>query len=115
MASPGRPTKAPSKPPRTRIRELREARAWSQRQLAERIGKSTSQVSRAERDELKGVNLELLYQCARVFDVHVNELLAGERVLGADERELLAIYRHIRPDARPRVLNMIRELERFAA
>lgn len=57
-----------------RIKELREARAWSQRDLAERAGLTAARLSRYERGSFE-MPLAALVAVARALAVPVDDLL----------------------------------------
>ncbi|WP_145579540.1 helix-turn-helix domain-containing protein [Yersinia vastinensis] len=59
-----------------RIRELRQARAWSQEQLAELCGLSVRTIQRIENGEQ--ASLETLGAIAAVFDLKASELYSPE-------------------------------------
>lgn len=68
------------------LRKLRNEKGLTQEQFAEIIGVSNRSVSRWE----NGVNMpdfDLLIQIAEYFDVHIEEILDGERKAPASEKE----------------------------
>lgn len=68
------------------LRKLRNEKGLTQEQFAEIIGVSNRSVSRWE----NGVNMpdfDLLIQIAEYFDVHIEEILDGERKTPASETE----------------------------
>jgi transcriptional regulator with XRE-family HTH domain len=64
-----------------KIRLMRESKAWSQEEMAEKLAMSVSGYSKIERGETKSY-IPKLEQIAEVFDVDLMELLSfGERHL----------------------------------
>jgi transcriptional regulator with XRE-family HTH domain len=64
-----------------KIRLIRESKAWSQEEMAEKLAMSVSGYSKIERGETKGY-IPKLEQIAEVFDIDLMELLSfGERHL----------------------------------
>jgi transcriptional regulator with XRE-family HTH domain len=61
-----------------RIRELREAKGWSQAELARRSGVPQSSISRLESGEQESVNFQHLERLADVLGVHAALLIAHE-------------------------------------
>lgn len=57
-----------------RIRELRKERAWSQTELAEKIGSDARQISRYENERITP-SVEALVKLAEVFEVSTDYLL----------------------------------------
>lgn len=69
------------------FKKLRNEKGLTQEQFAEIIGTSNRSVSRWE----NGVNMpdfDLLIQIAEYFDVHIEEILDGERKTPAPEQEI---------------------------
>jgi len=60
-----------------RVRELREARGWTQRELAERLGFSTSAVCGLENPS-RSLRLPTLRKVSKALGVAVRDLLPGE-------------------------------------
>lgn len=58
-----------------RIRDLREARDWSQEDLARRCGRHFTYIGRIERGE-QNVTVEVLFEVARALDTSLDVLLA---------------------------------------
>lgn len=58
----------------SRIRALREARGWSQEELARRSGRHYTYIGRIERGE-QNVTIEVLLEIVRALDTRVSELL----------------------------------------
>ena len=84
-----------------RIRELREKRGWSQRELARRCGFAAGQVGKYENEEIDPSSTYLT-TLANVFGVSVDYLLGrsddphGKTIildLTDDEREIMATFR----------------------
>src|SRR5688572_18836232 len=67
------------------IAELRRARDWTQVELAERLHVTHQAVSRWENGD-SFPDLALLYNLARLFDVGVDDLLAGPQSVGKGAR-----------------------------
>ena len=62
-----------------RIRELREARGWSQRELAARAGVRQATVAMIERERTKGVDFDTLERLADAFGVDAALLIEHTR------------------------------------
>lgn len=58
-----------------RIRDLREMRFWTKRELAARLGISESQLSRIERGKTAKVSSDILIGLANEFDVSSDYIL----------------------------------------
>lgn len=58
-----------------RVRELRQARDWSQRELARRAGVQQVTISLIENNRTKGVDFETLEKLARVLGVDPGYLI----------------------------------------
>ena len=58
------------------VREAREARGWSQVELAERLGLSGAQVSRVEAG-VRGVSTEVLARLAQELSLPADQVLAA--------------------------------------
>lgn len=63
-----------------RVRELREAKGWSQAELAERAGVRRATVSAIENGLTKGVDFETLEKLARALEVDAGYLLVTRKV-----------------------------------
>jgi len=62
-----------------KIRKVRESKAWSQEQMAEKLNMSLNGYAKIERGETK-LYLDKLEQIAQVFDIDVVELIqSGEK------------------------------------
>ena len=59
-----------------RIRELRQARGWSMRKLADKVSTSASTINKLEKGETT-LNVHWMERLARVFDVSAAELLGS--------------------------------------
>ncbi|OOF45954.1 helix-turn-helix domain-containing protein [Rodentibacter trehalosifermentans] len=60
-----------------KIRKLREAKDWSQEQMAEKLNMSLNGYAKIERGESK-IYLDKLEQIAQVFDIDVVELMHSD-------------------------------------
>ncbi len=58
-----------------RVRELREARGWSQAELANRSGVRRATISAIENDQTTGVDFETLEGLARALEVDPGYLI----------------------------------------
>jgi transcriptional regulator with XRE-family HTH domain len=76
--------------PILKIKELREARGWSQTVLAEKAGLSSQTISTYEIGTRKG-RVPTLRKIARALQVHVSELLSEEAARHMDPMDLIAI------------------------
>lgn len=77
------------------IRKLRKSHGWSQRELAQRLGKQTSAISSYETDG-KAPTFETAIELAELFHVSIDELVYGDdadvlslKYLSSDEKKLL--------------------------
>lgn len=59
------------------IRNLRQEREWSQKEMAEKLNISVNGYSKIERGET-GLNLEKLERIAHIFEVNMYDLLPNE-------------------------------------
>jgi transcriptional regulator with XRE-family HTH domain len=102
-----------------RIRRAREARKWTQDQLAELVGVSRSAVAQWETDRVGQVRGNLT-RIADSLDVSVEFLLHGvdRRASAAastgDELALLRLYRQCDPDDRSFLVRTARKLAKAA-
>ena len=62
---------------RNRVKELRDARGWTQQQLAEAVGVSRQSINSIERNRYVP-SLDLALRFARVFDVPTDDIFALE-------------------------------------
>lgn len=60
-----------------KIRKFREAKDWSQEQMAEKLNMSLNGYAKIERGESK-IYLDKLEQIAQVFDIDVIELMQSD-------------------------------------
>ncbi|MDC2826650.1 helix-turn-helix transcriptional regulator [Rodentibacter pneumotropicus] len=76
-----------------KIRKLREAKDWSQEQMAEKLNMSLNGYAKIERGESK-IYLDKLEQIAQVFDIDVVELMHsdGKNICFQIESPLGSIY-----------------------
>ncbi|MEG9491020.1 helix-turn-helix transcriptional regulator [Mannheimia indoligenes] len=79
-----------------KIRKLREAKAWSQEQMAEKLNMSLNGYAKIERGESK-IYLEKLEQIAQVFDIDVVELIQsdGKNICFQIESPLGSVYQGV--------------------
>lgn len=76
-----------------KIRKFREAKDWSQEQMAEKLNMSLNGYAKIERGESK-IYLDKLEQIAQVFDIDVIELMQsdGKNICFQIESPLGSIY-----------------------
>ena len=76
-----------------KIRKIREAKDWSQEQMAEKLNMSLNGYAKIERGESK-IYLDKLEQIAQVFDIDVVELMQsdGKNIYFQIESPLGSIY-----------------------
>jgi len=67
---------------RIRLKELREARGWSQLELGEHAGVRQATISEMETGLTRRVSLEVLDRLARALGVQPGELLEGVQERG---------------------------------
>ncbi len=67
----------PAQQPKKTLRELREARGWTQAELAERLGAGTGTVGKWERGQARP-RLGYLLRMVQLFEVGIDELAFGE-------------------------------------
>lgn len=89
---------------RMNLRQIREAKGLSQRDLAELIGKDQATVQRAEKMS-NGATLDTYKRCAEVLDVPLSAIFVD----GIDEMRLLIAYRDAGPNAREWLLAMAKQ------
>lgn len=79
-----------------KIRKLREAKAWSQEQMAEKLNMSLNGYAKIERGESK-IYLEKLEQIAQVFDIDIVELMQsdGKNICFQIESPLGSVYQGV--------------------
>ena len=61
--------------PGDRVADLRSSRKWNQKELAQKIGLSASQVSRIESGETKSISSDILVKLAKEFHVSTDYIL----------------------------------------
>lgn len=76
-----------------KIRKVRESKAWSQEQMAEKLNMSLNGYAKIERSETK-LYLDKLEQIAQVFDIDVVELMQsdGKNICFQIESPLGSVY-----------------------
>ena len=76
-----------------KIRKIREAKDWSQEQMAEKLNMSLNGYAKIERGESK-IYLDKLEQIAQVFDIDVIELMQsdGKNICFQIESPLGSVY-----------------------
>ena len=76
-----------------KIRKVRESKAWSQEQMAEKLNMSLTGYAKIERGETK-LYLDKLEQIAQVFDIDVVELMQsdGKNICFQIESPLSSVY-----------------------
>ena len=76
-----------------KIRKIREAKDWSQEQMAEKLNMSLNGYAKIERGETK-LYLDKLEQIAQVFDIDVVELMQsdGKNICFQIESPLSSVY-----------------------
>lgn len=76
-----------------KIRKFREAKDWSQEQMAEKLNMSLNGYAKIERGESK-IYLDKLEQIAQVFDIDVVELMQsdGKNICFQIESPLSSVY-----------------------
>lgn len=76
-----------------KIRKVRESKAWSQEQIAEKLNMSLNGYAKIERGETK-LYLDKLEQIAQVFDIDVVELMQsdGKNICFQIESPLGSVY-----------------------
>ena len=63
---------------RNRIKQLRDARGWTQQELADAVGVSRQSINSIERGRYVP-SLELALTCAKVFQVWTDDIFTLER------------------------------------
>ena len=76
-----------------KIRKVRESKAWSQEQMAEKLNMSLNGYAKIERGETK-LYLDKLEQIAQVFDIDIVELMQsdGKNICFQIESPLGSVY-----------------------
>lgn len=79
-----------------KIRKVRESKAWSQEQMAEKLNMSLNGYAKIERGETK-LYLDKLEQIAQVFDIDVIELMQsdGKNICFQIESPLGSVYQGV--------------------
>ena len=104
-----------SKYPANRIREVREARDFTQEFLAEKIGTSNQQIGRLENRERR-LTWEWMQKIANALECHPMDLVEAAATPSNDEeRKLLEAYRQLPAHERQTVNNMADYLAEKAA
>ena len=103
-----------------RISELRKDRGWNQKELAEKLFVSPSQISRIESGETESVNIGILIAVAELFHVSTDYLLGLTQVTAPRSYEISmlnlsekSIMRMISGKIDMDVLNRLLEHDRF--
>lgn len=103
-----------------RISELRKDRGWNQKELAEKLFVSPSQISRIESGETESVNIGILIAAAELFHVSTDYLLGLTQVTAPRSYEISmlnlsekSIMRMISGKIDMDVLNRLLEHDRF--
>ena len=106
--------------PGSRIKELREEKFWSMKELAKRVYATPSQISRIESGEIRSINSDLLTLFADVFGVSADYILGrttirSQRNYDVSSLQLTekAVRRMISGQLDMQVLNLLIENERF--
>jgi transcriptional regulator with XRE-family HTH domain len=89
------------------IRRLRQARGWSQAELAEKVDVSVDYVSLLERGQ-RAPALGVLVQIAEIFKVSVDEVLGRDAEADDWLREATGLLGSVPPRVRSIVLAMLR-------
>jgi transcriptional regulator with XRE-family HTH domain len=89
------------------IRRLRQARGWSQAELAERVDVSVDYVSLLERGQ-RAPGLGVLVQISEIFRVSVDEVLGRDAETDDWLREAIGLLGSVPPRGRSIVLAMLR-------
>lgn len=77
-------------PIHVRLRELRDARGWTQVELAERAGVTRATVSRIEGGKVASLDLEVFEKLANALDVHPAILITTEETASIIQREAVS-------------------------
>lgn len=103
-----------------RISELRKDRGWNQKELAEKLYVSPSQISRIESGETESVNIGILISAAELFHVSTDYLLGLTPIMAPKSYDISqlklsqkAIMRMIFRNIDIDVLNRLLEHDRF--
>lgn len=91
-----------------RLRELREAKGITPRQMYERIGVQDSRYRKWE-SETAAIPLEFAIACCDVLGCTLDELAGRKPIsLSAEERELLSCYQGSNPQGREAIMAVAR-------
>ena len=92
-----------------KLHTLRKQNHWTQGELAEKLGLSTSAVGMYERGQ-REPNLETLVAIADTFGIGIAELVEPEKAPAPSEleKEMLALFRKLPEENRPAVVAMIK-------
>ena len=106
--------------PGSRIKELREERFWSMKELAKRVYVTPSQISRIESGEIRSINSDLLTLFADVFGVSADYILGRTTIRSQKNYDVSslqltekAVRKIISGQLDMQVLNLLIENERF--
>lgn len=88
-----------------RIKELRDARGLTQKDLAGKLNTTEASVSRYENQDRR-LTLPLLRRIAEKLGCTIAEI-AGEFTLSGEEQFLLDQYRALKPEKRPLALRLL--------
>lgn len=93
-----------------RIKELRNARGWTQQQLAERVGVTKQSVSIWENGK-QAISRESLETLCDVFNVQMDYILCKQditmRFLSSEELHIVDAYRHLSYDQQTMICDML--------
>lgn len=87
------------------LRQIREQKGLTQRDLAEKIGMDAATVNRAEK-MAPSAKLLTYIKCAKALDVELIDLFATDRT--QMERELLSAFRKISPTRHVELISLMR-------
>lgn len=106
--------------PGSRIKELREERFWSMKELAKRVYVTPSQISRIESGEIRSINSDLLTLFADVFGVSADYILGRTTIRSQRNYDVSSLQltektvrRMISGQLDMQVLNLMIENDRF--
>jgi putative transcriptional regulator len=91
---------------KTRIKEYRRQRGWTQEDLGDRIGASKAHVSEMEGGK-KNPSTPLMERIAQVFGVRVSDLFED---VNADTADLMRDYEALPPEDRAAIRDLARRL-----
>lgn len=95
-----------------RLKRLREARGWLQRELGQHADMDAAQVSRYERGVIKEASADVLARLARALNVSVTEL-RGDEPLAVDEdrKRIGSVWSRATPEQKRKIMAAIRRAE----